>query len=162
MAMAKRGIKSLAIAVSLPVGLTLLAIYLSTNNGSGSGSGSGRTNSEPFWFPPLWAFHVICIVSSFLMGLAAWLVWANGGFHKKPATLYLYLVQLGLGLIWDPIVFGSGLDFIGLIVCLGMFGALIGCSRAFKKVNPISGHLTKPCIAWAAFLAIVNIRLVFV
>ncbi|KAL9384995.1 hypothetical protein Peur_022005 [Populus x canadensis] len=61
--------------------------------------------SMPFWFPPPWALHLTCMTSSFLMGLSAWLVWAEGGFHRNPAALYLYLAQLGLSLAWDPIVF---------------------------------------------------------
>ncbi|KAF3436426.1 hypothetical protein FNV43_RR23518 [Rhamnella rubrinervis] len=154
MAMAKRGVRSLAIAVSIPVSLTLLAICLGSTNTS-----AYATSTKPFWFPPLWALHLTCITSSFLMGLSAWLVWAEGGFHKKPTAVYLYLAQLGLSLIWDPIVFRSGATRAGLLVCFGMFGALLGCFRLFKEINPIAGDLIKPCIAWTAFLAVVNLKL---
>ncbi|KAH7517087.1 translocator protein homolog [Ziziphus jujuba] len=156
MAMAKRGFRSLAVAVSLPVSLSLLSIYL------GGSSNSYAISSKPFWFPPLWALHFTTIASSFLMGLSAWLVWAQGGFHKKPMAAYLYLTQLAFSLAWDPIVFGFGSTRAGLIVCLGMLVALLGCSSAFKQVNPIAGDVMKPCIAWNAFLAIVNFKLIFI
>ncbi|KDP28137.1 hypothetical protein JCGZ_13908 [Jatropha curcas] len=155
MAMAKRGIRSLAIAVALPLSLTLFNFYF-----FGSSNGYGIA-SKPSWFPPIWALHFFSFVSTFLMGLSAWLVWAEGGFHKKPRAISLYLAQLGLGLAWDPIVFRMGATWVGLLACLAMFGAIVGCSRQFKEVNPIAGDLVKPCLAWAAFLAIVNLKLVF-
>ncbi|XVF72599.1 hypothetical protein PTKIN_Ptkin12aG0133800 [Pterospermum kingtungense] len=155
MAMAKRGLRSLAIAVSFPLSLTSLNIYL-----FGSGHSYGAL-AKPFWFPPLWLIHITCMASSFVMGLSAWLVWAEGGFHDRPTVFSLYLAQLGLSLAWLPIVFWLGASWVGLVVCLAVFGALVGCSRDFRQVNPIAGDLVKPCLAWAAFLAIVNLKLVF-
>ncbi|EOX95029.1 hypothetical protein QUC31_004821 [Theobroma cacao] len=155
MGMAKRGLRSLAVAVSLPLSLTLLNIYL-----FGSGHGYGAL-PKPFWFPPLWLIHITCMASSFLMGLSAWLVWAEGGFHARPRALSLFMAQLGLSLAWLPIVFWVGASWVGLVVRLAVFGALVGCSRDFREVNPIAGDLVKPCLAWAAFLAIVNLKLVF-
>ncbi|OMO81892.1 TspO/MBR-related protein [Corchorus olitorius] len=155
MAMAKRGIRSLAVAVSFPLSLTLLNIYM---------FGSGHNYSalpKPFWFPPAWLLHITCMASSFLMGLSAWLVWAEGGFHARPTALSLYMAQLGLSLLWTPIVFWLRASWVGLVVCLAAFGALVGCWRDFRAVNPIAGNLVKPCLAWAAFLAIVNLKLVF-
>ncbi|KAJ4850573.1 hypothetical protein Tsubulata_017172 [Turnera subulata] len=152
MAMAKRGIRSLAVAVAFPLSLTLFNIYF-----FGSRNGYG-TASKPFWFPPLWALHLTCLASSFFMSLSAWLVWAEGGFHKNPSALSFYLGQLGLSLAWDPVVFWMGASWFGLVVCLAMFGTLVGCSRQFREVNPIAGDLVKPCLAWAAFLAIVNLK----
>ncbi|WCJ21352.1 TSPO(outer membrane tryptophan-rich sensory protein)-related [Euphorbia peplus] len=157
MAMAKRGMRSLAMAVSVPLSLTLFNIYF-----FGSKNGYNTTNNnKPIWFPPIWALHLTCMVSSFLMGLSAWLVWAEGGFHKKPTALSFYLAQLALSWVWDPIVFWIRAPWVGLVVSLAMFAALLGCCRLFKQVNPIAGDLVKPCLAWAAFLAILNVKLVF-
>jgi benzodiazapine receptor len=155
MGMAKRGLRSLAVAVSVPLSLTLASIYLGSSHSHGS-------LQKPFWFLPLWALHVTCMASSFLMGLSAWLVWAEGGFHRNPTALSLYLAQLGLSFVWNPIVLGAGATRVGLVVCLAMFGALTRCCWIFKEVNPIAADLTKPCLAWTAFLSIVNLKLVFV
>ncbi|MBA0742977.1 hypothetical protein Gogos_005702 [Gossypium gossypioides] len=154
-AMAKRGLRSLVTAVSFPLSLTLLNIYL-------FGSGRGYASlAKPFWFPPLWLLHTGCLASSFVMGLSAWFVWVEGGFHVKPTALSLYLGYLGLSMAWHPTVLWMGASWAGLLVSLAMVGTLVGCSRDFRKVNPIAGNSVMPCLAWAAFLATVNLRLVF-
>jgi benzodiazapine receptor len=154
MGTAKRGLRSLSIAVSVPLSLTLLSIYLGSTH-------SYANLSKPYWFPPLWSLHMTSLASSFLVGLSAWLVWAVGGFHREPMALSLYLAQLGLSLVWDPIVLGAGASRVGLVVCLATFGTLVGCARIAKEVNPTAGDLIKPCLAWTAFLAIVNLNLLF-
>ena len=154
MAMAKRGLRSLAITVSIPLSLTLLTIYLTSTH-------SYVMASKPSWFPPLWAIHITSLASSILLGVSAWLVWAVGGFHQNPTALSLYLAQLGLSLVWDPIVLGSGASWVGLAVCSATFWALVGCFRICKEVNPTAGDIIAPCLAWTAFLAIVNFTLIF-
>lgn len=116
---------------------------------------------KPFWFPRLWALHLACLGSSFLMGLSAWLVWAEGGFHRKPMAMLLYLSQLGLSLAWDPVVFKAGATRIGLVLCVALFGVMIACVKAFKNLNPLAGDLVKPCFGWAVLLSLANLKLVF-
>ncbi|GMI98823.1 TSPO(outer membrane tryptophan-rich sensory protein)-related [Hibiscus trionum] len=155
MEMAKRGLRSLVISVSLPLSLTLLKIYL-----SGSGHGYG-TQPKPFWFPPLWLLHTACLAESFVMGLSAWFVWVDSGFHVKPTTFALYSAYLGLSLAWLPTVFRMGASWLGLLESSALVATLVGCSRDFGKVNPIAGNLVMPCLAWSAFLSVVNLKLVF-
>ncbi|KAK6154197.1 hypothetical protein DH2020_013836 [Rehmannia glutinosa] len=152
---ARRGLRSLSVAVAFPFALTLLDIFL-----FGS-SNRYRSLHKPFYFPPLWALHSACLATSFLSGLSAWLVWAEGGFHRQPSALFLYLGQLALGLGWYPVVFGAGAIRVGLLLCGALFGVLVGCARVFRGMNPIAGDLVKPCLAWAVLLAVLNVRLVY-
>lgn len=154
--MMKRGLRSLAVAVFVPVLISFSALYF-------CGPGHGyRTPAKPFSFPPLWALHTTCLASSLFSGLSAWLVWAEGGFHRNPQALGLYLAQLLLGLTWEPIVLGWGAKWIGLLWSVGLIGSLVGCSRIFRMFNPAAGDLIKPCLAWAGLLALVNFKLLFV
>lgn len=157
-AMAKRGLRSLAVAIALPLSMTVANIYLF---GRPAGDQTYRNVSKPLWFPPLWLLHLMCVVFSLLMGLSAWLVWAEGGFHKKPRAAAMYMAQLGLSLAWDPIMFRMGASRVGLIVCLALLLSVYQCFRAFKNVNPIAGALVKPCLAWVGFLSAVNLKLVY-
>ncbi|KAE9598248.1 hypothetical protein Lal_00003872 [Lupinus albus] len=161
MVMAKHGFRSLAIAVSLPLSLTLISMYLGLSLHTQQHAHHDDASRKPFWFPPSWVLHLLCPASSFLMGISAWMVWANGGFHRNPVALMLYLTQIMFTVLWDPLVFGFGTIRVGFIVCLGMFVALFGCMHVFGKVNSVAADLVKPCLAWIAFLSIVNLKLVY-
>lgn len=154
-AMAKRGIRSLLLALSLPLSLTLTAIYLF---GHQRGEPNRPPHPSPPWYLPQWILHGMKIVSSLLMGLSAWLVWTEGGFHRDPQALPLYLAQLGLSLSWDPMMFTVGAKWLGSAVMVGLLGSLVGCYRASKKVNPIASDLVMLCLSWAAILSIVNLQ----
>ncbi|KAG1365224.1 translocator protein [Cocos nucifera] len=152
--MAKRGLRSLAVAIFIPFILTTLSAYA-------SGTAAATTTiPKAFWHPPMWAFHLASISTSCLTGLSAWLVWADGGFHSEPTTLPLFLAQLLLGLAWGPLVFRLGATWVGLVVCAILLAALFACSRSFHRMNPIAGDLMKPCLAWVSFLALFNYTLV--
>lgn len=144
--MARRGLKSLILAVALPATLHL-TVFL----------GAHRPASAPFPFP--WVLHSMSLGSGSLMGLCAWLVWAKGGFHRRPAGLGLFLGYLALSLAWEWVLTGAGGLWAGLAVSLGMVGALLGCCGVFKQVNPIAGDLAKLCMIWAGFVVILNIKL---
>ncbi|KAI4326465.1 hypothetical protein MLD38_031778 [Melastoma candidum] len=154
-AMARRGARSLLLALSLPLSLTLLAIYLF---GHRHGVHDGHPRPSPPWYLPQWILQGMSIVSSVLMGLSAWLVWAEGGFHRDPQALPLYLAQLGLGLSWNPVMFTIGANWVGSAVMVGLLGSLVGCYRTSRRVNPIAGDLVMLCLAWAAILSVINLR----
>ncbi|KAA8548943.1 hypothetical protein F0562_000627 [Nyssa sinensis] len=86
MAMAKRALRSLAVALMVPLSLTMTMIFL-----FGSGH-KYRALAKPFWFPNLWLIHLGSLGSSFLMGLSAWLVWAEG--HRLQSSSVLSIHQL--------------------------------------------------------------------
>ncbi|ONK61590.1 uncharacterized protein A4U43_C08F31550 [Asparagus officinalis] len=153
LAMARKGLRSLIVAIAVPLALTGLSAHLSGSSVTGLGT-------KPTWRPPVWAFHLASASTASLMGLSAWLVWAEGAFHRQPAILGLYLVQLFLGLLWSPLVFGLGAVRIGLGLCVGLFGVMFMCAQCFRKVNPIAGDMVKPCLAWVSFLAVFNYKLV--
>lgn len=58
-------------------------------------------------------------------------------------------------------MFGAGAARLGLVVCFGLLGSMIGCMRVFGKENPVARDLIKPCLAWIAFISIVNLKLLF-
>ncbi|KAK7284658.1 hypothetical protein RJT34_19408 [Clitoria ternatea] len=157
--MAKRGLRSLAIALSLPLSLTVLSSFIASSINTHDAVTSRK---KPFWFPPSWALHLTCPASSFLMGLSAWMVWADGGFHRNPMALLLYLTNLLFTVLWDPLVFGASATRVGLVLCLGILATQFGCMRVFRPINPIASDLIKPCLPWIAFLSVVNLKLIFV
>ncbi|XP_021907013.1 translocator protein homolog [Carica papaya] len=156
-ALAKRGLKSLSLAVLLPLSVTLSTTYLF---GSSRNGGYGK-DTTPFWFPPIWLLHATCVASTCFMNLSAWLIWAEGGFHEKPAAFWLYLAQLGLTLAWSPVVLRVGATWVGLGLCAAMIANLVGCFRVVRPMNPVAADLVKASLAWAAVLSTINLKLAF-
>ncbi|XP_076933936.1 translocator protein homolog [Bidens hawaiensis] len=149
--MASRGFRSLSLAIVAPVGLTLtIIIWLGDSN-------TYKTLARPFWIPPLWAIHLTSVSSALLMGLSAWLVWAESGFHRTPMAMVMYLAQLGLGLAWDSTFFKTGPTQTGLAMIVGQLVTILLCSHMFSRMNPIAGDLVKLCFLWNGFLASVNL-----
>ncbi|KAI3805917.1 hypothetical protein L1987_21805 [Smallanthus sonchifolius] len=151
---ASRGIRSLSLAIVVPVGLTLTTIFW-------FGEGYPYKNlTRLFWIPPLWGLHLTSLSTTFLMGLSAWLVWAESGFHRTPMAIVMYLTQLGLGLAWNHIFFKTGPTQTGLAVSFGQLVTIFACSQMFSRINPISGDLVKLCLVWIWFLTSVNLYFV--
>ncbi|KAF5738718.1 Translocator-like protein [Tripterygium wilfordii] len=152
---AKRALPSLAMSIAIPLLLTLVIILL-----FGSGH-KYRAMVKPFWFPPLWLIHLSSLGSSLVMGLAVWLVWADGGFHSEPDALPLYIGQVSLSIVWDPLVLVIGSASLGFVFCLVNFGTLFACYSRFKRVNPFSKDLVKVSLVWTGYLSIVTYKIIY-
>ncbi|XP_022748807.1 translocator protein homolog [Durio zibethinus] len=152
---AKKALWSLTIAIVIPLSLTLFIIFK-----FGSGKRYRAIMNKPFWFPPLWLIHLASIGSSFSMSLAAWLIWVDRGFHLNFNALPLYISQISLSIVWDPLELVMGAVWLGFIFCLLHLGILFACYLSFRKVNPFARDLVKPCLVWFTFLTIVSYKLI--
>ncbi|XP_030511990.1 translocator protein homolog [Rhodamnia argentea] len=153
MVKARRALKTFVVSVGTNLTLTMAIILL---------FGSGKrfnARPKPMWSPPLWLVHAASLGSSFFMGLASWLVWAEGGFGAQSEALPLYLAGTSLGIVWDPLVLVMGADWVGLAFCLVHLGTLVACKREFGKVNPLAGDIVRPCVVWVGFLTIFTFSL---
>ncbi|KAI3443133.1 uncharacterized protein J3R85_000020, partial [Psidium guajava] len=153
MVKAKRALKTFVVGVGTNLTLTMGIILL---------FGSGKrynARPKPPWLPLLWFVHLASLSSSFFMGLASWLVWAEGGFGPRSDALPLYLAGTSLGVVWDPLVLVMGADWVGLAFCLVHLGTLVACKRVFGKVNPLAGEAVRPCVVWVGFLTIFTFSL---
>ncbi|KAG6505323.1 translocator protein homolog [Zingiber officinale] len=144
LALARRGLRSLAVAVAIPTVATAASISAA---------------ASPSRTLPVWAFHVGSLLVSGLLGLSAWLVWAKGGFHGRSEALPLYLAELVMELLWAPLLFGCGPSRSAMAVCAAHFVVLFLLGQCFSHVNPVAADLIKPYLAWVSFLAVVNFLL---
>lgn len=152
---ATRAVRSLVMAVSVPLSLTTAMVFL-----FGSGPQYRALNNKPFWFPPLWIVHVASMCSSALTGFAAWLFWADGGFHADRDALPLFIAQVSLSIVWAPLVLVIGSPAVGLIVSAVHLATLFACYRRFRLVNPFAKDLIKPCLVWTAYLTLLTCKLI--
>lgn len=152
--MSKPGVKSLVIAVGIP--LVLGSVNALFNSPFSKWFSDLK---KPWWEPPGPIFGGAWSVLYPLMGLASWLVWAEGGFHKQTGPLTLYVTQLFLNLLWPMLFFGSkklGLALFDIILLDGVLAATIS---AFQPVNHVAANLLKPYLAWVLFATCLNFNL---
>lgn len=114
------------------------------------------TLEKPTWTPPGWVIGAVWTVLYGLMGVAAWLVWREGGVGVQRVPLALFSGQLVLNVLWSVLFFGlqsPGGAFAGIVL---LEIAILATMAAFWTVRPRAGALLLPYAAWVAFAGFLN------
>ena len=114
---------------------------------------------KPSWNPPGWVFGPVWTALYTMMGVAAWLVWRQGGWGKQRQPLLIFLVQLALNALWTPLFFGlhrPGLAFAEIVL---LWLAIATTLAAFRPVSRAAAWLLVPYLAWVSFAAALNFTL---
>ena len=106
---------------------------------------------RPDWAPPANVFGPVWTVLYLLMGLAAWLVWREGGFRARRLALSLFLVQLAVNALWSWLFFGWHLGALAFADIVLLWGLLVATLVAFWRVRPVAGALLVPYLLWVSF-----------
>jgi len=139
------GVPSLIVAVAVPL---VLGMVVSMFNGPSLWYKELR---KPAWTPPGPIFGLIWTFIYPLMGLASWLVWADGGFQRNAFPLGAYFVQLGLNLLWSVLFFRYHSITLAFVDILALAAAVFTCIGAFQPVNHVAANLMKVYFAWVLF-----------
>lgn len=111
---------------------------------------------KPSWNPPSWIFGPVWTTLYLLMGIAAWLVWRQGGFETARGALLLFLAQLALNALWTPVFFGLHQPGAGFVVIVLLWLAIVATIRAFVRFSRTSAALLSPYLLWVSFAAVLN------
>jgi tryptophan-rich sensory protein len=114
---------------------------------------------KPSWSPPGWLFGPVWTLLYVLMGVAAWLVWREGGWARQRRPLTLYVVQLVLNAAWTPIFFGLRQPGWALLEIVLLWAAILATLISFKPARPLAPWLLAPYLAWVSFAAFLNFTL---
>ena len=115
--------------------------------------------SQPAWAPPAWVFGPVWTLLYTLMGIAAWLVWRQGGFAVQTRPLALFLAQLVVNALWSWIFFAWQLGGVAFAEILLLWVLIIATLVSFWRVRPVAGILMIPYLLWASFAAVLNFAL---
>jgi len=91
---------------------------------------------QPGWAPPASVFGPVWTVLYILMGLAAWLVWRDGGFRAHRAALVLFLGQLAVNALWSWLFFAWQLGGWAFADILSLMVLLVATVVAFWRARP--------------------------
>ena len=128
------------------------AVFVST-------SGWYAELNKPTWNPPGWIFGPVWTLLYVMMGIAAWLVWREGGWKTQVMPLGLFLVQWMFNVLWTPLFFGAhriGPAFVDIVL---LWLTLAVTLTLFWRANKTAGMLLMPYLAWVSFAAALNLSI---
>lgn len=111
---------------------------------------------RPDWAPPPSIFGPVWTVLYALMGVAAWLVWRDGGFRAAKSALTLFLVQLALNALWSWLFFGWHRGALAFADTLLLWALIVATLIAFWRIKPLAGALLVPYLLWVSFASALN------
>ena len=112
--------------------------------------------TQPSWAPPGSVFGPVWTTLYALMGIAAWLVWREGGFQKNKTALTLFLVQLVVNALWSWLFFAWHLGAFALIDLIVLWLLIVATLVAFWRVKALAGALLVPYLLWVSFAGFLN------
>ncbi|MEO8856148.1 MAG: TspO/MBR family protein [Burkholderiaceae bacterium] len=113
--------------------------------------------AQPDWAPPPWLFGPVWTLLYALMGIAAWLVWRQGGWRAQRTALTLFLVQLVFNALWSWLFFAwhrgawAFADIVLLVVLI------VATLFSFWRVRALAGALLIPYLLWVLFASALNL-----
>ncbi|MDX1638486.1 MAG: TspO/MBR family protein [Balneolaceae bacterium] len=112
--------------------------------------------NKPTWTPPNWIFPVVWPILYLLMGIAAWLVWKEYGFHGARDGLTLFLVQLGLNALWSWLFFGLHQISTALADIILLWILILFTTLAFNASDRRAAWLMVPYLLWVGYATALN------
>lgn len=107
--------------------------------------------AKPSWNPPSSVFAPVWTTLYALMGIAAWLVWREGGWRRQSGALGMFLVQLALNFAWSFLFFGAHALGASLIEIAVLWVAIALTIARFHRVSTVAAWLLVPYLAWVTF-----------
>ena len=102
---------------------------------------------RPPWAPPGWVFPVVWTVLYLAMGVALQRVAHAPPSRTKSVAIALFVVQLGLNIIWTP-VFWSGHAEKALTILRLLIVAVVATALVMARVDTVAAALFAPYVAW--------------
>ena len=105
--------------------------------------------------PPNIVFPIVWNILFILMGIAVWRVWERRSQGANYALL-LFIIQLGLNMLWSYLFFGLQRPELALIEIIILWAAILATTIAFFKIEKIAGILLLPYLGWVSFAIYLN------
>ena len=117
--------------------------------------------NKPSWTPPGWVFAPVWTTLYAAMGVAAWLVWREGGWRQQRLPLIVFLVQLTLNFAWSLVFFGLHQITWAFVDIVALWLLIVMTIRVFVRVQQPAAWLLAPYLAWVSFATVLNAAIVW-
>ncbi len=111
---------------------------------------------RPAWAPPAWLFGPVWTLLYIMMGVAAWMVWADRGWQRGGNTLRLFIVQLGANALWTWIFFVWHMGAMAMAEILLLWALIVWTIMSFWRVRKVAGALLIPYLLWVSFASVLT------
>jgi len=111
---------------------------------------------KPPFNPPDHVFGPVWTILYALMAVAAWIAWKTRPSSCRRRGLRLFLVQLGLNLLWTWIFFSTHQMLTALIDLVALWAAILLTILVFRKMSLTAAWLLAPYLAWVTFAGYLN------
>ena len=112
--------------------------------------------AQPSWAPPSSVFGPVWTALFAMMGIAAWLVWREGGFRSRQTALTLFVVQLLVNALWSWLFFAWRLGAFAFVDIVLLWILVLATLLSFWRARPVAGALLVPYLLWVSFAAGLN------
>ena len=139
----------------------MVAVFAAAAFGAAASVQAGsfyRQLLRPSWAPPASLFGPVWTVLYLMMGVAAWMVWREYGFHRSGAALWLFLVQLALNALWTWLFFSWRLGALSFLEILLLWLLLLITLILFWRLRPLAGALLLPYLVWVTFATFLTLE----
>lgn len=112
---------------------------------------------KPAWTPPNIAFPIVWNILYALMAISLWLLWDRSeASAQRTRAITLFLIQLGLNLIWSPVFFGARAIWAGLAILLLLIVFVGLTTKTAWPVNRTAAVLLLPYLLWISYASTLN------
>ena len=109
---------------------------------------------KPSFNPPNWIFAPVWTALYIMMGVAAWLVWRQGG--DIALALWLFFIQLAFNFLWSFLFFNLHRPDLALVDIGLLWISIAATLYTFWQVDIRAGLLLVPYLAWVSFASLLN------
>lgn len=144
------------ISIAIPL---VLAVIAAGSMGSLFQTGAWyEALAKPSWTPPNWLFPIAWTFLYISIAIAGYRVAVRTSPLVTTAMAF-WALQITLNAIWTPIFFGANDLFLGAVVIVTMWGAIIVTTVLNFQIDRIAGWLFVPYVAWVGYASALNISL---
>ena len=111
---------------------------------------------RPGWAPPASVFGPVWTVLYAMMGVAAWLVWREGGLRARRQALPLFVLQLAVNALWSWLFFAWHQGALALVDIVLLWILIIATIVVFWRTRRLAGALLVPYLVWVSFATALN------
>ncbi len=114
---------------------------------------------KPFFNPPNWIFGPVWVTLYLLMGISLFLVWRRREDSLQTKGFILFFIQLILNAFWSVAFFGFKSPFLGLVIIVFLWVAILFTIQHFYKISKPAAILLYPYMVWVSFAMVLNFSL---